>query len=173
MTGFASDAAVSSFEGKRVVLGDTEGHWREALDRVTRLAPAAVGTRSELPDMLILMAVGAGGRDGFTHRSSCQVATLASDPTVATPQRITSPIVIEVHLSDLLPSGGSVTTLAVASQAGVMGISVAVGAAGERDLSQLEKVRIALERLLHRPVASLALDLTVQAGERDTGCFVS
>jgi hypothetical protein len=123
--------------------------------------------------MFILMAVGAVGKDSVTHRSPRQVATLTGDPAVATPQRITGPIVIEIHLSNLLPSGGSVATLAVAPQSGLMRIPVTVGAAGERHLGQPEKAQVAFERLLHRLVAGLALDLPVKAGERETGFFVS
>ena len=119
------------------------------------------------------MAIRAGGKRRVTHRPAGQVTTLTGDPAVPTPKWIAGPIVVEIDLPDLLPTGSGVTTLAVAAQTGGVRISVTVRAAIERDLGKPEKTRIALERILDRHVAGLALDLTMQPGEREARLLVS
>lgn len=166
MTGGAGSRAVGPGEGKARggMVFDGEATGDEACRVVARRAGAAVGSRTELPEVDVGVAGGAALETGDRAQwlAGC-MAALAGGPAMATGERETGAVVIEAGAVHPLPAGGRMAGSALPAETGTVGIVVAVGA-GRRQASIDHFARISTGA-----VAVTAGDLAVAAGEGKAG----
>ena len=137
--------------------------------RVARLAFTAVGTRSELPVMRFLVAIGAFGVSHRRFEIAMGVAIAASNRLVFSNQRKFCFRVVETfHLSYTGPTRSHVTTVAGCLEGSLMRVGVASTAFREGK-ARVFDVRLSV---LDNRVALHAIHFLVRSGERIFRCGV-